>query len=190
MKKNELFSKISLKDYNNKLEEILEKKEFLSDVKNLLLSMLYKIETGYEDYKIVKQDVVTKNALIESTIGIIKNQCEKIELIKPVEENELYQKKYVTIPEEKTIVCYPNESNIFAGLLAMAKKEFNIKEEFKIFEMALKTMLENGYDYDRKEIVEDFDGWTWNVGTNKENVLIYHLIYQNLKFLLRKRLFI
>ena len=46
MEKNKILSKlnIDIKDYNNELEKILENKLFSYDVKNLLLSMLYKIE--------------------------------------------------------------------------------------------------------------------------------------------------
>ena len=36
-----IFSK--LKDYNSQLEEILDRKYFSSNIKNLLLSMIYKI---------------------------------------------------------------------------------------------------------------------------------------------------
>ena len=44
MSKDDILTKFKTKDYNNELEEILERKEFSNDVKNLLLSMLYKIE--------------------------------------------------------------------------------------------------------------------------------------------------
>ena len=46
MEKRKILSKlnIDIKDYNNELEKILENKLFSYDVKNLLLSMLYKIE--------------------------------------------------------------------------------------------------------------------------------------------------
>ena len=40
------FSKFNSNEYNNKLEKILDNKTFDEDVKNLLLSMLYKIENG------------------------------------------------------------------------------------------------------------------------------------------------
>ena len=40
-KSDNLLDKIVKKDYNNKLEEILEKKYFDESVKSLLLSMLY-----------------------------------------------------------------------------------------------------------------------------------------------------
>ena len=60
MSKDDIFSKISLKDYNNELKNILEKKVFSEDVKNLLLSMLYKIENGFNDYKTVKVNTSSK----------------------------------------------------------------------------------------------------------------------------------
>ena len=48
-----IFSKLNSNEYNNQLEKILENKTFDESVKNLLLSMLYKIENGYADYSIV-----------------------------------------------------------------------------------------------------------------------------------------
>ena len=59
-----MLSKLNLKDYNNELETVLEKKAFSIDAKNLLLSMLYKIEVGYKDYKTVKRDVTSKEGFI------------------------------------------------------------------------------------------------------------------------------
>ena len=62
MEKNKILSKfnIDIKDYNNELEKILESKLFSYDVKNLLLSMLYKIENAYKDYETVKVEVPSK----------------------------------------------------------------------------------------------------------------------------------
>ena len=58
-----ILSKITPKDYHNELEVILDDKDFKEDVKNLLLSCVYKIEAGYEDYKMVKRIVETKKEL-------------------------------------------------------------------------------------------------------------------------------
>ena len=52
-----IFSK--LKDYNSELEEILDRKYFSSSIKNLLLSMIYKIENSYNDYATIKRVVRT-----------------------------------------------------------------------------------------------------------------------------------
>ena len=59
MTKKDFFSK--LKNYNNELEQVLEKKTFSSDIKNLLLSMFYKVEVSYKDYQKVKRVDKDKN---------------------------------------------------------------------------------------------------------------------------------
>ena len=41
--KDKLFNKIVKKDYNNKLEEILSKKDFSEEVKNVLLTIKLKM---------------------------------------------------------------------------------------------------------------------------------------------------
>ena len=84
MEKKKILSKlnIDIKDYNNELERILENKLFSYDVKNLLLSMLYKIENAYKDYRTVKLEVPTKRNFIENIFRIIKEKCTKIILVK------------------------------------------------------------------------------------------------------------
>ena len=64
-----ILSKLTSNEYNNKLENILETKKFDVEVKNLLLSMLYKIETGYEDYKKVKVDAEEKDIFIRRILS-------------------------------------------------------------------------------------------------------------------------
>ena len=70
MTKKDFFSK--LKNYNNELEQILEKKTFSGDIKNLLLNMFYKIEVSYKDYQKVKRVTKEQNNLMEELINIIK----------------------------------------------------------------------------------------------------------------------
>ena len=62
MEKNKILSKlnIDIRDYNNELEKILENKLFSYDVKNLLLSMLYKIENAYKLSKNIYDDALTQ----------------------------------------------------------------------------------------------------------------------------------
>ena len=96
MAKEDIFSKINLKDYNNVLENILEQKAFSEDVKNLLLSMLYKIENGYEDYKTIKVNVSSKKSYVKKIIQVIKDECKEIQLIKPLsEESKILEKNNV-----------------------------------------------------------------------------------------------
>ena len=76
-KKDKLLDKIVKKDYNNELEKILENKLFSYDVKNLLLSMLYKIENAYRDYQTVKLEVPSKRDFIENVLRIIKERLSR-----------------------------------------------------------------------------------------------------------------
>ena len=98
MKKEDFLSKLNIKDYNNQLEDILEKKSFSEGAKNILLNILYKIETAYEDYNKVKIDTITKKDILEEIIEIIEKQCKEIELVKPKldEETKLGDKKFIT----------------------------------------------------------------------------------------------
>ena len=90
MEKERLIEKLNIKDYNKELEKILSTKTFSKDTKNLLLSMLYKVENAYEDYKKVKVDVPSKKELIEDLLRIIEQDCNSIEFVKPtIEEKSL-----------------------------------------------------------------------------------------------------
>ena len=75
-KSDKFLEKIVKKDYNNELEKILEKKNFDENVKSILLSILYKIETAYKDYEKVKQDVETKDEFIKMFLKQIEDNCE------------------------------------------------------------------------------------------------------------------
>ena len=63
-----IFSKITSNEYNNRLEKILDNKPFDENVKNLLLSMLYKIENGYNDYIKVKYNAIQKEEFMEKSL--------------------------------------------------------------------------------------------------------------------------
>ena len=90
-KKNDNFlDKIAKKDYNNELEKVLEKKTFDENVKSILLSILYKIETAYADYKKVKQNVETKEEFVEN---IIKKAEEISKEVCTYKDKEYYQKQ-------------------------------------------------------------------------------------------------
>ena len=70
-KKENLLGKIVQKDYNNELEKVIETKDFDEDVKNLLLSIFYKVEVSYKDYKKVKRNVESQQEYIEKLLKII-----------------------------------------------------------------------------------------------------------------------
>lgn len=181
MAKKELLSKLNLKDYNNELEQILEKKAFSSQVKNLLLSMFYKLETNYKDYATIKQDVLSKEALMEVIMNIIDTKCNQIELIDP-KENET--KKFWIVPEEGKIYCYQNESALLHSILEVGNKEFYIEDDYSTMRQAIQMILNVGYELNTKELLTNFDGWSWNNNMDKYDDLENYLVYQNLRILL------
>ena len=104
-KTDKFLDKIVKKDYNNELEEILEKKYFTEDVKNILLSILYKTETAYKDYEKVKPDVEDKEEFIKNIIENIKNNCNDIKLVKlNSEESQILGEK--TFLVDKNIIRF------------------------------------------------------------------------------------
>lgn len=184
MGKEEIFSKFNIKDYNNQLEDILEKKSFSEGAKNILLNILYKMETAYEDYNKVKLGTRLKKDVLEEIIEIIEKDCEKIELVKPKlnEKTKLGDKKFAI--EKNKIISYPNEKTVFYGLYHIQDRRFLIKDKYDILKEPMEKLLNNGYIMEREEIIRDFDGWSWNVAKEDIENNIYNVIYQNIKILL------
>ncbi|MBR6033297.1 MAG: hypothetical protein IKP28_00860 [Clostridia bacterium] len=181
MSKQEILSKLNLKDYNRELEEIIEKKDFSSQVKNLLLSMFYKLEIGYKDYSTIKEGTPTKETFMESIIYTIKEKCDQIELIKPSEKEE---KKHYAFPEEKKISCYPNEAELLNSILEIGDKNFNVINVENIIAKSVQRVLKNGYELDIKEALTNFDGWSWNNNLDTTDDIGDYLVYQNLRMLM------
>ena len=76
-----LFSK--LKDYNVELDEILDNKTFSSNIKSLLLSMIYKIEISYVDFKEVKRCVRSKEDFLNEIVETVRLYCDNIKTVEP-----------------------------------------------------------------------------------------------------------
>lgn len=188
MAKEDIFSKINLKDYNNILENILEQKDFTEDVKNLLLSMLYKIENGYRDYEIVKVNVNSKKYFLKKIIKIIRDECKTIEIIKPLSEKSkiLEEKKvnYIVDKEKGKIVVYPNERMILEALVTLAQKEMILEKEYELFSLGLQDILIIGDRMNFAEVIRDFNGWSWDITTSQMESKNINVIYQNLIILL------
>ena len=188
MSKRDIFSKINLKDYNNILENILEQKAFTEDVKNLLLSMFYKIEYAYQDYKTIKVNVNSKNFFLQTIAKIIKNECKEIILIKPLSEESLILEKenvnYKVDRENGKITCYPNERIILEALVTLNQKEIELKEEYKLYQKPLTKILYKGNLMNVTEVIRDFNGWSWDITESQIENKNINLVYQNLLILL------
>lgn len=185
MSKKDFFSK--LKNYNNELEQILEKKEFASDIKNLLLSMFYKIEVSYKDYQKVKRITKEKNELMEELLQVIEKDCKKIELVEPNSSKGKVLKKYnlhsISDLAYKKIVSYPVEADFLYAIADLERKYYYIPEEHYIENATFEKMLKMGYCMNLKEIIRDFSGWSWKIEVNEIENIYYNLIYQNLRIL-------
>ena len=187
MKKKDFFSKISIKNYNNSMEEILEKKEFSSTAKNLLLSMLYKIELAYKDYKMVKRTTISQGQLIEEIMDIIERDCKKIELVEPNSKKGRVLSKYgmssITDENYKTIISYPTEKQLLYSLYELSSNKFEVKDEYYILKYAIPRTLKIGNCINNKEIIRDFSGWSWEIEIKDIENYEMNLVFQNLRIL-------
>ena len=175
MEKEKFISKLNIKDYNNQLEKILSKKNFSESTKNLLLSMLYKIENAYDDYSLVNGDTKTKNETLEEILEIIEKDCDTIEIIKA--------NRSKSIPEQKKIITYLNARKMLYEIYQIKQEKFKIPEGYNIIKKALEYSLNQGYSIASSEVIRDFDGWSWNIVVEDIENLYSNLIYQTLKIL-------
>ena len=184
--KNENFlDKIVKKDYNNELETILEKKYFDENVKSILLSILYKIEASYKDYKKVKQNAETKEEFIEKIIQIIRIYCNEIKLIKPnSEENKIIgNKTFLVEKNKKRIICYNVEKKLLYCISKISKKDKIIKDEYFLINEALSNLINVGNNINTVEPLRDFNGYSWTIIPREIESIEHNLIYQNLLIL-------
>ncbi len=184
MKKNKIFSKFNLKNYNDELEEILETKVFSFDVKNLLLSMLYKIENAYKDYKSVKYEVLSINDIIEYIIKTIRDKCFDIEFILPEED-----KKVVIDQKKGKIICYPNETSLLSSVWYIGEENAPVVVKYPYEKEAIEYLLKIGSNISIAEVLRDFNGWSWDTLIGEIENLDYNILYQSLLLLDGKRLF-
>lgn len=175
MEKEKLFSKLNIKDYNNQLEKILAKKTFSEDTKNLLLSMLYKIENAYDDYSLVNGSTKTKKETLEEILEIIANDCEKIEIVKTKESN--------VVAEENKIITYLNVRKMLYEIYQIDSKKFEVENEYEIIKPALEITLNQGYSIASNEVIRDFDGWSWNIVQEEIENFMANFIYHTFRIL-------
>ena len=184
--KGRFFSK--LKDYNYILDQLLEKKCFRQDVKNLLLSMVYKVETSYSDYSKIKRNNLSKNEFIENIIiKAIRDNCNYIYLVNPKdEEKDILEKQNViamTNEAEKKIYAYPTEIALLYGLSDIRPKYFFVGNKYNYIKNLLQEMLVEGTNLNNTEVIRNFNGWSWNVEIDQKINNTYNCMYQTLLLL-------
>lgn len=184
-KKSEKIIDIIKKDYNNKLESVLEKKYFDENVKSILLSILYKIETSYKDYKQVKQDVETKEEFIEKLINTIKNECEEIKVVKPFSEESkiIGNRTFLVEKNKKRIICHNIERKLLYCIAKIGKKEKIIPDSYFIINETISNLINTGNNINTVEPLRDFNGYSWTSIPREIESIEHNLIYQNLVLL-------
>ena len=189
-KKENFLSKINLKDYTNKLEKVLDKKNFSLDAKNLLLSMMYKIENSYHDYEKVKREVLNKSEFLEQIIDTVEQKCNEIIIAKlNSSENDILEQKnlkYIVDKEEGKIIVNGNESVLLYAILDISKDEIILPPEQDLLKNPVNNLLKTGSNISEDEVIRDFNGWSWDIVTKDIRNLNINIIYQNLLFLLGK----
>lgn len=188
IKKEKLLEKLLKKDYNNNLEEILARKNFDEEVKNLLLDMLYKIEMSYKDYETVKKNVLTKDAYIENIIKSIKNNCDYIEFVRMDEEDEEETETFMVNREKKQITCYPMTQKLLYAIAKIQKSDDIIKQEPDFLNKALTNTINIGNNINMVEPLRDFNGFAWSIAVSEIENFYYNLIYQDLIILTGNKL--
>ncbi len=184
--KSKFFSK--LKDYNYIMDQLLEKKNFEEDVKNLLLSMVYKIETSYNDYSKIKRNNLSQNEFIDNIIiKTLKEHCGYIYLVDPKNgEKDILEKQNViamTNEVEKKIYAYPTEIALLYGISDIKPKFFFIGNKYNYIKQPFQEMLIEGTNLNNTEVIRNFNGWSWNVEVDSRINNIYNCLYQTLSLL-------
>ena len=180
-----LFSK--LKDYNLELEEVLDKKYFSSNIKNLLLNMIYKIEINYKDYTEVKRCVKNKEEFFNEIIETVRLYCDNIQIAKPdSDQAKMLIKNDVlalTNEKERSILSHQNEIALLYAISDISPKYYYISQDFLIGRY-FQNILVDGFNTNNIEVLRDFNGWSWDITNDLKYNFINNLIYQNLLIIL------
>ena len=187
MPKEKIFSKLKYKDYNNLLEQVLEKKDFSSTGKNLILNVLYKMETNYNDYKTVKRDVTAKEEILTNFINLVKDYCNSLIVIKPESKRSIMlnntQSKYITDIAKKELEVFPNEKYILEGLYSLFNNNLMVNEKYGILKDAIEEIFIYGNSSNNIELLRDFNGFAWYVAKNEFEDTYANLIFQDIRII-------
>lgn len=185
-KKENLIEKIVKRNYQSELEDILEKKYFEENVKNLLLSILYKIEAAYKDYETVKIDVESKEDYIGFLLDTIEFGCDDIKLVKlhSRESEMLGNKTFLVEKSKKRIICYPIERKLLYCIAKISRRTKIIKDNYPIINKTLSDLINTGANINMVEPLRDFNGYSWTTVSKEIESIKHNLIFQNLRILL------
>ena len=188
-------SKLLQRDYSEELEEICESKRFEKEAQNLLLSMFYKVDGAYNDYKTVKREVPSKEEFLEIIIDIVKKYCKEIEIARPNSELEkkLEISKCKIVEEEpdnkynkeQRVIFFPNEKVILYSIIKAGLEKINAKLDIK--DKAMLWSIQIGRCISASEVIRDFNGFSWSQIINEIESIDCNVIYTDLIYLLGEK---
>ena len=188
-------SRLLQKDYSEELEEICESKRFDKEAQNLLLSMLYKADGAYNDYRTVKREVPSKEDFLENIIEIVKNYCKEIEIAKPNSEleKELNKSRCKVIEEEpdnkynkeQKVIFFPNEKVILYSIIKAGLDKINTNLSLK--DKSMLGAIQIGKCISGSEVIRDFNGFSWSQIVSEIESLECNALYTDLTFLLGEK---
>ena len=188
-------SRLLQKDYSEELEEICESKRFDKEAQNLLLSMLYKADGAYNDYRTVKREVPSKEEFLENIIEIVKNYCKEIEIAKPNSEleKELNKSRCKVVEEEpdnkynkeQKVIFFPNEKVILYSIIKAGLDKINTNLSLK--DKSMLGAIQIGKCISSSEVIRDFNGFSWSQIVSEIESLECNALYTDLIFLLGEK---
>ena len=188
-------SKLLQRDYSEELEEICESKRFEREAQNLLLSMLYKVDGAYNDYKTVKREVPSKEEFLEIIIDIVKKYCKEIEIAKPNSEleKELTKSRCKIVEEEpdnkynkeQKVIFFPNEKVVLYSIIKAGLDNINANLDLK--DKAMLGAIQIGRCISSSEVIRDFNGFSWSQIIAEIESLECNAVYTDLIYLLGEK---
>ena len=184
-KKENFLDKVIKKNFNNELEHVLEHKNYDENTKNILLSIMYKLEAAYSDYEQVKKNVMPKDEFLQSIIDIIEKDIDTIKLVKinSPEAEQLQNKTFLIDKRNKQIICYPIERKLLYAISKISKKEKIIKDKYYVINKTISDLLTVGNNINTVEAIRDFNGFSWSVVAKDVESIDHNIVYQNLRIL-------
>lgn len=180
-------NKIIPKDYKEELANIAEQKRFSQNAGNLLLSMFYKTEDSFDNYKTVKREVPERDDFLKSIVDNVRKNCYNIEIAEANSElaKQLKVNKCNIISEKnkkgKTVISFPNEKNLLYGISKASLPD--IDEKLTTTEKAIITVILIGKCISISEVIRDFNGWSWSILPKEIESSECNIIYELLTYL-------
>ena len=188
-------SKLLQKDYSEELEEICESKRFEKEAQNLLLSMLYKVDGAYNDFKTVKREVPSKEEFLQIIIDIVRNYCREIEIARPNSEleKELAKSRCKIVEEEpdnkynkeQKVIFFPNEKVVLYSIIKAGMDKISTNLNLK--DKAILASVQIGRCISGSEVIRDFNGFSWSQIISEIESIECNAIYTDLIYLLGEK---